>query len=54
MGHVGCIVEREFPLGYGFGQMVAQIYDGRVTASDVDAAGRPTADTVFVIPVANR
>ena len=44
-----CIVEREFPLGYGLGQMLVQIYNGHITTSDVDAAGRSTAGTVFAV-----
>ncbi len=44
-----CLVEQEFPLGYGLGQMLVQIYNGHITAADVDAAGRPTANTVFAV-----
>ena len=44
-----CMVEREFPLGYGLGQMLVQVYNGHITAADLDAAGRPTANTVLAV-----
>jgi len=44
-----CLIEDEFPLGYGFGRVLGQVYDGHYTVSEQDAEGRPTANTVFVL-----
>ena len=49
-----CIIEREFPIGYDFGQILGELYEGQLTVADTDAAGRPTANTVFALTLAWR
>ncbi len=41
-----CLLEREYPVGYGFGALVLALYNGNLSVPAVNAKGEPTARKV--------
>ncbi len=42
-----CILENEYPLGYGFGLQLEAVFNAKLNVAATDSDGQPTADTVF-------
>lgn len=46
-----CVVSREYPMGYGFGQILEAMFNGHIKVGDVDAGGFPTAHRLLKLTV---
>jgi TPR repeat protein len=44
-----CILQKEYPLNRGFGRISSAIFNFQLHATDTDALGNPTANTVLVL-----
>jgi len=42
-----CVLQHEFPVGFGFGDQIKRAFDGRLQFPDKDLKGEPTAGHVF-------
>ncbi len=47
-----CITEQEFPVGHGYGPIMATLFNGRIAVADRDVDGHPTAHGVMVLSFA--
>lgn len=42
-----CIIQQESPPGYGYGRILSTLFGGKLTVTEKDTDGQPTAGTVF-------